>query len=160
VGEHADEIDLGSAAVELRLAVKRLQARLRAESASSEGWTISQLSTLSRIIARGPITASALAQVEHVRPQSIAEIVATLKTGGLVTSTPDPTDGRKALLAATPRGRELIESVSASREAWLTRAIDAVVPPARRQALAEAIDLLNELAGSEVPAAHAGGRYG
>jgi DNA-binding MarR family transcriptional regulator len=139
-------VDTAVASVELTLAMKRLRARLRSESRTAEGWTISQLSALARIVREGPVTASALAVAEHVRPQSIAEIVVALKGGGLVVATPDPTDGRKNLLRATAAGRKLVASVHESREAWLSRAIDAVVDDSRREALTDAISLLNALA--------------
>jgi len=142
--------DQGGTAVGLGMAIQRFRARMRAESTSSTGWTISQLSTLSRIIERGPITASALAQFEHVRPQSMAEIVAALKAGELVRTEPAPADGRKVLLIATDEGRALIESVTTSRQAWLAQAIDAVVKPDEYPILAQAIDLLNRLAECEV----------
>jgi DNA-binding MarR family transcriptional regulator len=142
----APPVDHGRAAVELTLAVKRLRSRLRAESTDSEPWTVSQLSTLARIVRNGPATASQLAQVEHVRPQSIAEIVAALKAGGLIAAKPDPNDGRKNVLRATAAGRRLVESVSATREAWLARAIETVVDQRRNTVLAETIALLNDLA--------------
>jgi DNA-binding MarR family transcriptional regulator len=119
---------------------------MRAESTSTTGWTISQLSTLARIIERGPMTASALAQLEHVRPQSIAEIVNALKAEGLVGTEPAAADGRKVMLSATEAGRDLIRAVTASREAWLAQAIDAVVRAEELPVLAQAIDLLNRLA--------------
>jgi DNA-binding MarR family transcriptional regulator len=144
--------DAAALAVELRLAMRRVRVRVRAET-TSEGWTISQLATLSRIINDGPITASELAQAEHVRPQSIAEIVTALKAGGLVAAKPDPNDGRKWLLRATAAGRRLIEAVTASREAWLVDAIEAVVPLEERASLASAVELLNRLADCDV---HAG----
>jgi DNA-binding MarR family transcriptional regulator len=139
-------LDTAAASVELTLAMKRLRARLRSESETAERWTISQLSALARILREGPVTASALAVAEHVRPQSIAEIVTALKAGGLVVATPDPTDGRKNLLRATAAGRRLVTSVLESREAWLARAIDVVVDDSRREALTDAIALLNALA--------------
>jgi DNA-binding MarR family transcriptional regulator len=135
-----------SGAVQLGLAMQRIRARMRAESTTSTGWTMSQLSTLARIANDGPTTASALAQAEHVRPQSIADIVATLKQDGLVVAEPDPHDRRKVLLRATPEGRDLIHQVSSSREAWLARAIEAVVGPDDRAHLDHAVDLLNRLA--------------
>src|ERR1700712_3078803 len=94
-------VDVDEAAVELTFALKRLRARLRAEARPSDGWTISQLATLGRIVREGPITASALAQAEHVRPQSMGEIVTTLKAADLVSARPHPSDGRKSLLRAT-----------------------------------------------------------
>jgi DNA-binding MarR family transcriptional regulator len=135
-----------AAAVRLGLAVKRVRARMRAESTTAEGWTISQLSTLARIIERGPVTASELARSEHVRPQSVAEIVTTLKADGLIATEADPADRRKVLLVATGEGREVVKAMSASREAWLVRAIEAVVEPGELADLDKAIELLDRLA--------------
>ena len=151
-------VDTAEASVELTLAMTRLRARLRSESRTADGWTVSQLSALARIVREGPATASELATAEHVRPQSIAEIVAALKAGGLVAAAPDPSDGRKSLLRATPAGRKLVTSVLESREDWLARAIDAVVDDNHRRALTEAISLLNALAACDPDAARPRGR--
>jgi DNA-binding MarR family transcriptional regulator len=134
------------AAVRLALAVKRLRARMRAEAPSAGGWTTSQLSTLSRIIERAPVTAAAIAQAEHVRPQSIASIISTLRAAGLVTAAADPADGRKLLLSPTDEGRALVATVSSSRRQWLAHAIEAVVGPEDRAALLTTIEMLDRLA--------------
>jgi DNA-binding MarR family transcriptional regulator len=147
-------------AVRLALAIKRIRARMRAESPSAGGWTTSQLSTLARIIDHGPITAAAIAQAEHVRPQSIASIVTTLREAGLITTEPDPADGRKLLLSPTDDGRQLIASISTSRQEWLARALDAVVGPDERAALAATIELLNRLADCRLPLERAGSLAG
>lgn len=139
-------LDVHDAAVELALALKRLRARLRAEASPAEGWTISQLSALRRLVREGPTTASHLARSEHVRPQSMAAIVATLREGDLVTSSPDPDDGRKTVLRATAAGRRLVKARSESREAWLARAIESLDEQGRADALVEAITLLTSLA--------------
>jgi DNA-binding MarR family transcriptional regulator len=97
-------------------------------------------------VREGPTTASGLARAEHVRPQSMAAIVATLRDGGLVSASPDPDDGRKTLLRATPPGRGLVKARSESREAWLAQAIDGLDEQGRADALGEAITLLNALA--------------
>jgi DNA-binding MarR family transcriptional regulator len=142
----AHDVDVDEAAVELAFALKRLRARLRAEARPSEGWTISQLAALGRIVREGPTTASRLAQAEHVRPQSMGEIVATLKAGELVTAEPDPSDGRKSLLRATTAGKQLVKQRSKSREAWLANAIESLAEAKRAGALADTIVLLNALA--------------
>jgi DNA-binding MarR family transcriptional regulator len=141
-----EDVDSAHIAVELGLAMTRLRARLRLESGmSATGWSISQVSTLARVIKKGPLTASAIAQAEHVRPQSVAETLTALRADGLITSEQDPADGRKTLISATAKGKQLVQSVSASREAWLAKAIEAVVDPAERRALSTAISLLNRL---------------
>jgi DNA-binding MarR family transcriptional regulator len=142
----APTVDVDEASVELAFALKRLRARLRAEARPSEGWTISQLAALGRIVREGPTTASQLAQAEHVRPQSMGEIVAALKAADLVSAEPDPGDGRKLLLRATNAGRQLVKQRSKSREEWLATAIESLVGQRRADALLDTIVLLNALA--------------
>jgi len=139
-------IDVDEIAVELALALKRLRARLRAEARPAEGWTISQLSALRRLVGEGPATASHLARAEHVRPQSMAAIVTTLRDGGLVTASPDPVDGRKVLLRATSAGRRLVKARSESREAWLASAITGLELDGRAGSVRDTVALLNALA--------------
>jgi DNA-binding MarR family transcriptional regulator len=140
-----------SEAVRLAMAVSRLRSRLRIESGlRSTGIPISQLAVLARIIDEGPTTASALAAGEHVTQQAIAQSLATLKERGLVEKQADPSDGRKSLVSATASGRELMETITVSREEWLTRAVDAAVKPGERPLLAEAIELLERIADVEL----------
>jgi DNA-binding MarR family transcriptional regulator len=101
---------------------------------------------LGRIIADGPTTAAALAAGEHVTQQAIAQSLATLKERGLVEKQADPSDGRKSLVTATAAGGELMDGFTASREEWLTQAIEAAVRPEERPLLAEAIELLERIA--------------
>jgi DNA-binding MarR family transcriptional regulator len=136
-----------SDAVRLAMAVSRLRSRIRIEAGMrSTGIPISQLAVLGRIIDEGPTTAAALAAGEHVTQQAIAQSLATLKERGLVQKQADPSDGRKSLVTATAAGVELRDGITASREEWLTRAIDAAVRPEERPLLAEAIGLLERIA--------------
>ena len=136
-----------SDAVRLAMAVSRLRSRIRIEAGiRSTGIPISQLAVLGRIIDESPTTAAALAVGEHVTQQAIAQSLATLKGRGLVEKQADPSDGRRSLVTATAAGRELIETLTASREEWLTQAIDAAVRPEERPLLAEAIELLERIA--------------
>ncbi|MGC0420193.1 MarR family winged helix-turn-helix transcriptional regulator [Embleya sp. AB8] len=130
-------------------AMVRLRARLRAESEPADRrWTWSQISTLGRVAADGPVTTSALAAAEHVRPQSMAETVAALLREGLVTRSADPTDGRKTLVSITDAGRELLSSIPAVREAWLETAIERHLSPTERRTLANAAQIMERLADS------------
>jgi DNA-binding MarR family transcriptional regulator len=129
------------------MAVSRLRSRIRIESGMrSTGIPISQLAVLGRIIDEGPTTAAALAAGEHVTQQAIAQSLATLKERSLVEKQADPSDGRKSLVTATAAGRALRDGITASREEWLTQAIDAAVRPEERPLLAEAIGLLERIA--------------
>jgi DNA-binding MarR family transcriptional regulator len=136
-------------AEELMKAMTRLRARLRAESAPSDmSWNWSQLTTLARLVLEGPATTSDLAQAEHVRRQSMGEIVMALRAGGLVESKPDPSDGRKILIHATRRGRALSETIPAAREAWLDAAISSTLSPDEQQTLLKAAAIMSRLADS------------
>ena len=136
-----------SDAVRLAMAVSRLRSRIRTESGMrSTGIPISQLAVLARIIDEGPTTAAALAAGEHVTQQAIAQSLATLKERGLVEKQADPSDGRKSLVTATAAGRKLRDGITASRDEWLTQAIDAAVRPEERPLLRETIDLLERIA--------------
>jgi DNA-binding MarR family transcriptional regulator len=137
--------------VELAMAMTRLRARLRVESASSAGkWNWSQLTVLHRIINEGPLTQSALATAEHIRSQSMAELLGPLKDDGLVTTKPDPGDGRKTLLLATVKGKRVAKDVAASREAWLVEAMDRFSTAAERRKLLDAIEVMNRIADCDV----------
>lgn len=128
----------------------RLRARMRTESAGfSTGWTMSQLSTLVRILDFGPVSISELAAAEHVRPQSMAETVAALKRGELVTAEQDPDDRRKSLIAVTAAGQDLVTSVRASRRAWLAQAIESELSAEEIKAVHEATQLLHRLANTQ-----------
>jgi DNA-binding MarR family transcriptional regulator len=143
--------DSPEAAVQLSVALSRLRSRLREESGSRRtGLTVSQLAAMQRIIDAGPTTAAALAAAEHVSQQAVAQNVAALRAWGLVRSAPDPDDGRKVLLSATDQGRALFARLRETREAWLARAIDAVVMPEEWAALQAAISLLERLAGADL----------
>ena len=135
----------------LSVAITRLRSRLRVEAGTTRtGLSISQLAVLRRILNEGPVTAAYLAGVEHVTPQSIAQNVTALKDAGLVQTERDPNDGRKTLISAKPSGGELLRTLEASRKAWLTRAIDALVGPEERDNLDKTIQLLERLAAADL----------
>src|ERR1700685_3486030 len=146
MGTSGDHQDTAEAAVRLAVAVKRLQARIREEAGvTSTGLSVAQVSIFSRLVHEGPVTAASLAAAEHVSQQAIAQSLAGLKAGGLGSVKRDPADGRKSLLAVTAAGRRLFESIMASRDDWLIRAIEAAISPGERAALEQGIELLERL---------------
>jgi DNA-binding MarR family transcriptional regulator len=146
MGTSGDHQVTAETAVRLAVAVKRLQARIREEAGvTSTGLSVAQVSIFSRLVHEGPVTAASLAVAEHVSQQAIAQSLAGLKAGGLVSVTPDPADGRKSLLEVTAAGRALYETIMASRDDWLIRAIESAVIPDERTRLDQAITLLERL---------------
>jgi len=138
-------------ATELMKAMTRLRARLRSESAPAEmAQTWSQVTTLGRIVAEEPTTISELAHAEHVRRQSMAETVAALRAHDLITAAQDPDDGRKTLITATDKGRSLLATIPAAREAWLAAAIKQALGPGEEQLLLTAAAIMNRIADADV----------
>ncbi|HEX5247716.1 MAG TPA: MarR family transcriptional regulator [Gaiellaceae bacterium] len=134
--------DATRAATELRAVLGQLMRRLRSENTRPQ----SQLAVLSRLDRGGPQTTSGLAAAEHMRPQSMAEVVADLQSDGLVDRTPDPTDRRQLLVALTQEGREFIKDERRRREDWLSQAIADEFSAKEQAVLVEAVALLRRLA--------------
>ncbi|MEU2589175.1 MarR family transcriptional regulator [Streptomyces avermitilis] len=142
-----------SAATAQRLqdAMKRLRARLRAESGqNATGLTATQLGVLASVVREGPVTAARLAALEHVTAQAIAQSLAVLKAAGLVHGEPDPQDGRKKLISADPSATVLIDRLLTGRASFLARAIDQVVAPDEGEDVEKAIELLERLAEADL----------
>jgi DNA-binding MarR family transcriptional regulator len=103
---------------------------------------------LGRLDRDGSSSTSDLAAAERVRPQSMAQIVAELEADALVSRRPDPTDGRRALIELTDRGRQTLEAERRQREGWLIGAMTEGLTAEEQQALARAVPLLRRLADS------------
>ncbi|HEY6499043.1 MAG TPA: MarR family transcriptional regulator [Streptosporangiaceae bacterium] len=108
-----------------------------------------ELAVLRTVVDEGPLTASYLASVQHVSPQSIAQNLAVLKAAGLVRGHRDPGDGRKTLISADPSAARLLTSITDSRESFLTRAIDKL-PASEREGVERTIELLERFAAVDV----------
>lgn len=138
------------AAVALAGAMVRLRARLRRESAGQAGrWSWPQLMTLIRVVNEGPITTTELAEAEHVRPQSMTDTVAALKSAGFLESSRDSNDRRRLLISPTRLGQQMAADLTHARQNWLTKAIEATATAAEVELLCEAAELLVRLADSQ-----------
>jgi DNA-binding MarR family transcriptional regulator len=116
--------------------------RLRAE----HRFSISHGAVLGRLDREGPQSVSDLAAKERVRPQSMAQTVSDLQGDGLVERSPDPDDGRRALVSLTEHGSEVLQAERRNREGWLARAIDEDLSPEEQATLRESVELLRRLA--------------
>jgi DNA-binding MarR family transcriptional regulator len=133
-----------TAARDLRVVFSRLRRRLR-DLAIDDDLTPSQTAALTRLWKEGASSASALADAERVRPQSMATIVAALEQRGLVARTPDPEDGRRQVISLTDEGRRRAESDRQVREEWLARAIQERYSERERRVILDALSLLERL---------------
>jgi DNA-binding MarR family transcriptional regulator len=101
---HAEGGTRSEIAAQLQEQFARLTRRLRTLELP-QGMTPERLSALSVIEKRGPISVTALADNEMVRPATMSRMVSALVDEGLVKRSEDKTDGRGVLVSATPKGR-------------------------------------------------------
>jgi DNA-binding MarR family transcriptional regulator len=136
-------VEAGDLAARLRVEIGRLNRQIRQND--REGFTPSQVSALASLALRGPMRLGELARVECVAPPTLTKLVAGLESAGLVERSPDPTDGRSALVGLTRAGRAAFGRVRNERTAFLAERIGRL-SPADRGRLPDVIDLLTRLA--------------
>jgi DNA-binding MarR family transcriptional regulator len=128
----------------LHSAAIHLLRRLRGEDAAS-GLSGPRLSALSVIVFGGPVSLTALAAAEQVRPPTMTRLVHELERLGLVERVAHPSDRRSHHLRATAKGRTLLEQGRRRRVTHLAQAI-AGLPAAERRRLRATAELLERLA--------------
>ncbi|EWM14295.1 MULTISPECIES: MarR family winged helix-turn-helix transcriptional regulator [unclassified Kutzneria] len=134
-----------SLASRLRLAVVRLNRRLRAQRTNSSV-TLTQVSALSALRKCGPLTPGELAAKEGVQPPSMTRVIAALEDYGFVSRRPHPTDGRQAIVELTEQGTAYLRAEVSAREAWLDSRL-AELDDDDRELLARAAEIIDRMAG-------------
>jgi DNA-binding MarR family transcriptional regulator len=139
-----DAVEALALAAEVRVGFGKLKRRLREEGGAAE-ITPSQASALGQLEKLGKTTVTELAQAEGVRPQSMGATIATLDTAGYISSSPDPTDGRRTILSLSPMAVEKFSANRTAREGWLFRAIQQTLSPEEKRDLARGFAVLTKL---------------
>ena len=109
----------GELASRLRLVITRTARRLRQEAGTE--LSPSQTAALATIERHGPLTPSELAEIERVKRPTATRILRGLEEEGLVARTPDPKDGRSALISLSAEGRERLRRLRQRKNAYLAR---------------------------------------
>src|SRR3954447_11764492 len=138
-------IEVTRAAGDLRALIGRLSRRMRQTSVVGE-MTLSQASVLSLLEREGPATPGVLATRERISPQSMGAILISLEAVGLVSRTPDPTDGRSLVISLTEAGLQAVQGARRHREERLARALADTFTAEEQQVLIAALPLLERLA--------------
>lgn len=92
------------------------------------GMTPERLSTLSVIDKNGPISVTALADREMVRPATMSRMVSALVDEGLVRRREDKDDGRGVLVTVTAKGRRAYRKAQQQRLEQLADALNGLSP--------------------------------
>ncbi|WP_408640310.1 MarR family winged helix-turn-helix transcriptional regulator [Saccharomonospora halophila] len=134
-----------SLASRLRLAVVRLNRRLRAQRGSQD-LSLTQISALSTLHKCGAMTPGQLAAREGVRPPSMTRVITALEEISFVRRSPHPTDGRQAIVALTDTGLDYVHATISRREAWLDERL-AELSGEEREVLSRAAEIIDRMAG-------------
>ena len=130
----------------LRLAVVRLNRRLRAQRDAEAVVTLTQLSAMASLQRHGPMTPGELAACEHVQPPSMTRVVAALAEQGFVERSPHPSDGRQTVVTLTEAGRGYVDAEVSARERWLDAQL-AQLTADERNVLSRAVQIIERIAG-------------
>jgi DNA-binding MarR family transcriptional regulator len=118
----AIDTTLAASAARLRMAVVRTARRLRQEAAGAVGeLTPTAAAALATVERHGPLTPSELAEIERVKRPTATRTLGVLSDAGLVERTPDPEDGRSAVVSITAAGRERLRRLRGRKNAYLAR---------------------------------------
>jgi len=147
VSNKGHEADEGSLTSRFRVAVVRLNRRLRAQRTSSSV-TLTQLSALFCLYKCGPLTPGELAAKEVVQPPSMTRVIAALEELGYVSRRPHPSDGRQAIVEITEEGSAHILADISAREAWLDKRL-AQLSDAERDLIARATEIIDRMASQQ-----------
>jgi DNA-binding MarR family transcriptional regulator len=109
-------------AARLRLAVTRLNRRLRAEG--DVGLSPSATAALSSIGRHGPLSLGELAAMEGVKPPTITTTVAALEADGLVVRELDGRDRRVTRVSLSARGQQRLERSKRRKTAYLAARLE------------------------------------
>jgi DNA-binding MarR family transcriptional regulator len=144
MSQDPDVTDLAAA---LRASVGLLLRRMRQVRPDDE-LSLPESSALTRLDRNGPATASALARLEQISPQSMGATLGSLEGRGLVQRAADPQDGRRIVLSLTDAGRQTLRDKRSARTEQLARALSDSFTQPELDVLTAAAPLLERLAQS------------
>jgi DNA-binding MarR family transcriptional regulator len=139
--------DVTDVAGALGASIGLLLRRLRQTQAEGE-LTLPESAALTRLDRGGPSTASALARLEQISPQSMGATLGALEARGLVERHSDPRDGRRVVLSVTDSGRQVLQNKRNARTERLAKALAAGFTSSELRQLEAAAPLLERLAQS------------
>jgi DNA-binding MarR family transcriptional regulator len=120
-------------------------ARRLRQAASTEAETSPTLTAaLATVDREGPLTPSALANIEAIQRPTATRVLTRLERAGLVTRSTDPDDRRVAYVSITPAGRALLKSIRTRKNAYLARRLRGL-PPHELATLEQAAQILERL---------------
>ena len=134
----ANDLIVSSARL-IRLVRYRTQVQASQATESTATWR-----ALAILADRGPLRVTEFAEIDQLSQPSATAILRRLREEGAVSSSPDPRDGRAALMRLTPVGLERLARVRAAGAVAVAPLL-ADLDDEARSTLRRASDLLEEL---------------
>ena len=147
--------DTAHCAIRLRSSVTKLSHRLRCASRGDIA-SVAKLSVMGQLYRTHHLTATEIARLEGVKPQSLTRLLNELEADAWIRREPHPSDGRQSVLSLSPLGITLLRGEMRRRESALELAIRTRLSAAQRSVLLKACALMDELAESIPPAPDTG----
>jgi DNA-binding MarR family transcriptional regulator len=122
-------------------AVSRGLGRLGRESARTGEITPQQAEALQLIAERGAVSTSSLATTLGIDPSTASRNLAGLQRAGLVVRRRGTEDGRQRDVHLTPRGKRMVDAVSADRSHAYSSLLERI-PRQERQLVVTALEVL------------------
>lgn len=107
--------------------------------------TTSQSETLSLLERTGPLSVAELAERRKVKHQSMRLVAGQLESEGLISRSPNPTDGRSQLLSITQEGLTKLSRSREARTSQIAKVIEERLTDEERRTLAAAILVIDRL---------------
>jgi DNA-binding MarR family transcriptional regulator len=141
----ARDVNAQSVAEALTVSLRLLIRRARQVPLTGE-LTAPQTAALVRLDAGGPSTASALAKLEQISPQSMGATLAALEQHRLVFRQADPDDRRRVVLSISAAGLSVLRNRRSARTERLAHALADGFTPGELAQLMSVAPLLERLA--------------
>jgi len=110
------------------MAITRMARRLRQQSGTGGEISPTLAAALATVERDGPLTPSALAELERIQRPTATRAVTRLEQMGLVTRTPDPSDARGSRIAITRDGATLLKRIRSRKNEYLARQLRELAP--------------------------------
>jgi DNA-binding MarR family transcriptional regulator len=143
----AQDPNVEEVAAALRVSMGLLVRRLRQVGAGDE-LTLPESSALARLDRGGATTATALAKIEQISPQSMGATLGGLEARGFIERRPDPDDGRRAVISLTPAGLQALRNRRSARTERLAHALSTGFSRSELKHLMAAVPLIERVAQS------------
>jgi len=132
-------------ASDLRNTITRVIKKLRKESPTGLGLSVTERSTMALLQQHRSLLPNELAAMEMITNQSMSQVLNRLFELDFINRTISETDKRKINISLSPSGEQTLQQVRYERDEWLANAIAETCTPQEQEILKQALGPLAKL---------------